>query len=245
MMQHNFDKIVAIVNAGQEEALIQKARTTGVLGCVAIPARGTVSNDMLDLLGLEDKQRCVVQMIARTGRTLQVMTTLSRHFQMGKAGHGIIFTLPLVRAKGINAMFHLRDEYRQKMGLAPLPLPTPPNDEQAEEESMQYEHELLHIIVKSGFADEAMEAAKAAGAQGGTIIHGRGIGIRENVKLFGVAIEPEKDILMVLVGQKEAGDVLTAITEKVGLDQPGQGIAFSVPVGRVMGIAHSLHNEGE
>jgi nitrogen regulatory protein PII len=231
--------IFAIVNAGQEADLIGKARAAGALGCTALHARGTVSSDMLNMLGMENKERVVVQMISKASMTVSVMKTLAAHFQMAKAGHGIVFTVPMTRAKGVNAMFRLRDEHRVKSGLAPLPVsPTPkPAKHEAEEESM-HQYELLHVIVKSGFADEAMDAAKAAGATGGTILHARGIGARESVKLFGVAIEPEKDVLMIVVKASLAEAVMLAVAEKVGLGQPGQGIAFTVPVNRVIGIAH-------
>ncbi len=239
MNPRNFDTIMAVVNAGQEVNLIHKARSVGALGGSAVPARGTVSNEMLDMLGIEDKQRCVVQMIARSRETLSIMASLHEYFQMRNAGNGIIFTVPVPRSKGLKSLFRLRDEYRTKLGLAPLPFAAQ-NDEkkEPEEDEMDYAYEMLQIIVKSGFADEAMEAAKAAGAEGGTILHGRGIGIHENVKLFGVAIEPEKDILMILVKKEIAEIVMNAIAEKVGLNTPGRGIAFSMPVGHVMGIVH-------
>jgi len=239
MIQRNYDKLVGIVKAGLEEAFIKKAREAGALGLTVIPARGTVSNEMLNMLGLERRQYTVIEMLAPAEQTLMTIGTLAAQFQMEKPGHGIIFSIPAIRGKGVAAMFRLRDDYRQKMGLSPVPLPEIANSKKSEEISMLYEYELLHIIVKSGYADEAMDAAKAAGAQGGTIIHGRGIGIRENTKLFGVAIEPEKDILMVLVKQEESAAIMAAITEKVGLDKPGHGIAFAMPVGCTMGIAHA------
>jgi nitrogen regulatory protein PII len=236
-MTHPYDIIIAIVNTGMEDEVIAQARDSGALCLAVVHARGTVTSEMLDMLGLEDKRRSIVTALSRTNRTPETLRDLHRHFQMGKAGHGIVFSMPASGARGAAPLFRLRDEIREKAGLQPLCAPMQPNPD-GEEDTVSYEHELIYVIVKSGFADEAMEAAKAAGASGGTIIHARGVGIHESAKLFGIAIEPEKDVLIIVSKQGACEAILQGIVEKVGLKTPGQGIAFTVPVTRVMGITH-------
>ena len=233
---HKFDKIFAIVNAAEEKNLIAKVHSSDVLGCDVIPATGTVSNEMFHYLGLEDKKRCLVQMISRKENTRAIISALFEHFQMSKVGKGIIFAVPITRSTGLTAMFHLRDEHRVKDGAEPFTIPDLSTTNVAEEEPMNNQYELLYVIAKSGFAGEAMDAAKAAGAHGGTIIHGRGISMRENVRLFGVAIEPERDVLLILVDCENVEDVMKSIADNVGLSQPAQSISFAVPVSHVMGL---------
>ncbi len=244
-MTHTHDMILSIVNAGREGDLIASARASGALCLTVVLARGTVTSEMLDMLGLENKKRSIVVMISRKETTPVIMEEQHRHFGMSKAGHGIIFNIPLKRrTKGTNVLFRLQDEHRQKAGLEPAKAQHAPRPE-GEEETMEYDYELLYIIVKSGFADEAMEAAKASGASGGTIIHARGVGIHESAKIFGVAIEPEKDMLLVVAKRDIAEGILQSVVEKVGLNTPGQGIAFSLPVVNVMGIAHGTQGHPE
>ena len=59
-------------------------------------------------------------------------------------------------------------------------------------------HELILTIINRGYADLVMDAAKNAGASGGTIVHARGTGIHEAEKFFGIIVQPEKEIVLIL-----------------------------------------------
>jgi len=98
--------------------------------------------------------------------------------------------------------------------------------------------DLVVTIVNRGFAEEVVNAAKKAGAEGGTIINGRGTGIHENMKLFGIPIEPEKEIVLTIIDRGKSENVLTAISNAVDLNKPGQGVAFVLEVKRTAGICH-------
>ena len=109
---------------------------------------------------------------------------------------------------------------------------------------MKHEHEVIFCIVNSGFSESVMDAAKEFGARGGTVIRARGTANNEAEKLFGITIQPEKEIVMILVPTKIKNDILHALYKKVGLDTPGQGIAFSMPVDNTVGLASSeIKNE--
>ena len=102
---------------------------------------------------------------------------------------------------------------------------------------MKYSHEVIFCIVNAGFSDAVMEAAKEFGARGGTVINARGTASKEAETFFHITIQPEKEIVMILVPKKIKDDVLHALYKEVGLDTAGQGIAFSVPVDSVVGIS--------
>ena len=102
---------------------------------------------------------------------------------------------------------------------------------------MSYNHEVIFCIVNSGFSDEVMDAAREFGAGGGTVIRARGTANLEAEKLYNIAIQPDKEIVMILVESKIKNDILHALYRKVGLNTPGQGIAFSVPALSVVGLA--------
>ena len=97
-------------------------------------------------------------------------------------------------------------------------------------------HEVIFCIVNSGFADEVMDAAREFGAKGGTVIRARGTASLEAEKLFNIAIQPEKEIVMILIDSKLKNDILHGLYKKVGLNTPGQGIAFTMPVDDVVGL---------
>lgn len=100
----------------------------------------------------------------------------------------------------------------------------------------KYKHEVIICIVNSGFSDEVMDAAREFGAKGGTVIRARGTANAEAEKLFNIAIQPEKEIVMILVESKLKNDILHALYRAVGLNTPGQGIAFTMPVESVVGL---------
>ena len=100
-----------------------------------------------------------------------------------------------------------------------------------------YKHEVILCIVNSGFSEEVMDAARQRGAKGGTVIRARGTASPEAEKLFNIAIQPEKEIVMILVESKIKNDIMHALYNAVGLNTPGQGIAFSMPVDSVVGLS--------
>lgn len=99
-----------------------------------------------------------------------------------------------------------------------------------------YKHEVIFCIVNAGFTDEVMDAAREFGARGGTVIRARGTANAEAEKLYNIAIQPEKEIVMILVETALKNDILHALYKAVGLNTPGQGIAFTVPVESVVGL---------
>ena len=102
---------------------------------------------------------------------------------------------------------------------------------------MKYKHKAIFCIVNAGYSEAVMDTAKAFGASGGTVIHARGTANSEAEKLYEITIQPEKEIVMILVSEELKDDILTALYRSVGLNTPGQGIAFSMPVDAVVGLA--------
>ena len=100
------------------------------------------------------------------------------------------------------------------------------------------EYDLIVTIVPVGKAPRVVDAARSAGAEGGTILVGRGTGIHEMARIFNIPIEPQKELVLTLVPQSLTDQVSSAISEASELTKPGHGIAFVIDVKRVMGIAH-------
>ena len=107
---------------------------------------------------------------------------------------------------------------------------------------MKYKHEAIFCIVNSGYSEAVMDAAKKLGAKGGTGINARGTASKEAETFFHITIQPEKEIVMILVPKEIKDSVLHALYTEVGLDSAGQGIAFSVPVDSVVGLTASTEN---
>jgi nitrogen regulatory protein PII len=100
---------------------------------------------------------------------------------------------------------------------------------------MENQFEMVFAIVNSGYTDDVMAAVKECGATGGTILNARGTANTEIEKFFGISISSEKELVMIIIPKTIKENVLKAIYEKVGLNSPGQGIAFTVPLSSIGG----------
>ena len=101
---------------------------------------------------------------------------------------------------------------------------------------MGNKYELVFCIVNAGFADTVMFAARKAGASGGTVLKGRGIAGRDAQEKYKITIQPEKEVVMLLVPKEIKDDVLRYIYDFAGLNTESQGIAFSLPVEKTVGL---------
>lgn len=110
---------------------------------------------------------------------------------------------------------------------------------------MEYTHEMICCIVNAGFSEAVMDAAKQFGARGGTVVHARGTANKEAETFFKITIQPEKEMVMILVPSEIKNDILHALYKAVGLNTPGQGIAFSLPVDQVVGLSEAVEEKKE
>ena len=97
---------------------------------------------------------------------------------------------------------------------------------------------LIVTIVRKGWGSTVLDASVKAGARGGTVLFGRGAGINEQEKIFGMSIEPEKEIVLTLTDSDQCDTILQEIMRATELEQPGRGLAFVMPVEKVVGMPH-------
>ena len=98
------------------------------------------------------------------------------------------------------------------------------------------QHELIMAIVNKGLTDLVMEAARKKGARGGTISVARGTGNPELAKYYGVVIQPEKEIVFIVVKKDIKDEVMKAIYDDAGISSKGNGIIISLPITKTAGL---------
>ncbi len=108
---------------------------------------------------------------------------------------------------------------------------------------MKLSYDLIVTIVNRGGSEKILSASREAGAEGGTIVFGRGSGIHERKTLLGIPIEPEKEIVLTAVPKTMTQKVLGAIVQAADLDKPGTGIAFVLEIKEITGVCHLLYNK--
>lgn len=107
-------------------------------------------------------------------------------------------------------------------------------------EALNRNHKLLVTIVKKNTGSKIVQASKEAGAEGGTIILGKGEGIHETKKFLGISVDPEKEVVLTLIPEEKVDAVIRAVEKAGKLDTPGTGMGFVIDVQRIAGITHLL-----
>lgn len=97
-------------------------------------------------------------------------------------------------------------------------------------------YELIVCIVNDGYNEVVMNTARSLGAKGGTVINGRGTVNETTASAFNISITPEKEIVLLVVPIEIKDELLHALYKEVGINQPGQGVIFTVPVDETAGI---------
>lgn len=104
--------------------------------------------------------------------------------------------------------------------------------------------DVIVTIVAKGYSEKVLKSSKAAGAEGGTIIPARGAGIHDVGKIFGIPIEPEKEIVLTILPRVRTDTVVKAIYDALQMDKPGNGICFVMDLSRVAGLCHTPELDG-
>ncbi len=106
-------------------------------------------------------------------------------------------------------------------------------------------HEVIFAIVNAGFAEDVMDVAREQGARGGTILNARGVVKEDAAAFFGITLHADKEILMIVVEKDMRDAILNAIYKEMGMAKKAKGIAFSLPVSDVAGLAPKVEAKAE
>lgn len=213
--------LFAVVDRGKGEAVSAELRRRRILTQLVLLGHGTASAEVMDLLGLDEPEKDVVLALL-PGDSGRVLSALTERLELYRPGRGIAFTIDLC---SISALAHQRIAAAAAAGT-----PT-----QKEEQTMRSQHELIVVITEHGFAADVMDTARGAGARGGTVVRGRSLAAEEAQKFLHITIQPEKDMVLILVPAAGRQPVMKAIcAEGAGI---GHALAFSLPVSDVTGLS--------
>jgi nitrogen regulatory protein P-II 1 len=105
------------------------------------------------------------------------------------------------------------------------------------------DYKAIFAILQKGIADGVMEAAKKAGAPGGTIFLARGTGANEAKTFFGITLETAREVLIIVTEESQADKILQTVTKAGNLTKPGAGIAFSMSIDDIVGFTPRNNND--
>lgn len=188
--------------------------------------RGTASDDVLSYLGLEATEKSVLFSVVTPQIKDVLMRELVDTMHIDRPGSGIAVCLHLSSVGGRSAM-----QYLISGGTDVEP------DLTVKEERMSNSgYELVVAIANGGYSDMVMEAASAAGAQGGTVLHTRAADAANGNKFFGMAITEEREMILLVTRAEKRAAIMQAIMEKAGAQSEAQSVVFSVALDEVAGL---------
>lgn len=184
--------------------------------------KGTANSEMLDYFGLEDSEKAVIFGVVTDSVWLTLKKGLQSKLQIDIPGTGIAFTIPLSSIGGKRELLFLTENQDYEKG--------------AESTLTGCTHDLLLVIANQGYSELVMEAARSAGAAGGTIIHAKGTGMEQAEKFLGVSLASEKEMIFIITKTEEKNQIMQAVMRQAGMQSKAKSIVISLPVTSTAGL---------
>lgn len=234
-MSENKQKlIITIVRKEKSKSVVQATKKAGATGGTILRGRGIKNPEKNRFLGIPlEREREIILTLVHTSAFPDAWHAIERSASISKPGHGICFALDLKKLIGV--------AHQKKQDGQTEKIPEESGGKSMEKPELQYD--LIVTIVNKGDSEKVVDASRKKGAEGGTIINGRGTGVHEKAKLFNILIEPEKEVVLTLVTKDLTKDVLSAIENDASLEKAGKGIAFVMDVDQTTGINHVLNKK--
>lgn len=212
--------VISIVGRSRGEDMVSLCLAHEFPIVLAALGRGTATKKLLNLYGLEATEKAVVMTIANAQKTQDFILEVRQKFYIDIPGNGIVLSIPIKSVGGARTLAFLSDN------AAP--------DKASPQ--VTFENEVIVVISNEGYTEAVMDAARAAGAMGGTVIHAKGSGAQKAAKFYGVSLVSEKEIILIVSKTSEKAAIMHSIIKEMGPDSPAGSIVFSMPVSHLAGL---------
>lgn len=229
---NNMRILFSIVDYSRGEEILSLYKNAKLPVVFSTHGHGCADTSIFEYLGFGENKKSVTICALSDERAKYFFSLAEEKLNISRPGKGIIFTVPTSSATAFLAGLVDSDDKNQ-----------PKITKEKKENMSEYKYELIITIITSGFSAQVKDAAVAAGARGGTLIHALGLGGEEAKKFLGIAIQPEKEIVLNVVKREEKTAVMKAIAEAAGINTEGRGIIFSLPVDEAVGLSGAIKVE--
>ena len=214
--------MITITGKNQGERFSSLFKTEQLPVMLLTLGAGTASSEMLDYFGMESREKIVIFTVVTQESWRRVKRQMEEKLNIDVPGTGISCIVPVSSVGGGKAFRYLL------AGQAYI--------KEEETELKNTEYELIIVISNYGYNNLVMDAAREAGAGGGTVVHSRGTGREKAEKFLGVTLAEEKEMTFIVTRSEKKNDIMKAIMEKAGLESKAKSILFSLPVTETTGL---------
>jgi nitrogen regulatory protein PII len=219
-------QLLAVVDRETEPRLEGVFTSAGTVVGLSQPASGTAGSEILKRFGLASTEKRIVMTVATGAQQRMIFQMARKLLYLDIPGNGILAAIPIKAVAGRQTLSYLTDS--EITGGTP---------------SMDFEYELIVVVINAGYADTVMDAAREAGAGGGTVLHAKGTGSMRGEKFYNMRFADEKDMVYIVAHKSEKAAVMKAVNQKAGPDTEARGICFSLPISSVMGLRSRVMDE--
>ena len=225
--------LITIVQRSDAEEYEEFYRSHAVGVTYSILSNGTAHARTLSLLGLEKTEKTMLFSAVSDKTLTSLKRALTVEMKIDLPNRGVAMAVPLSGIGGMRTLEYFMSGQEIE-------------SEETEEKKMQAEHALIVAIYEKGYTDLVMDAAREAGARGGTTIRAKGTGAGAE-KFFGISLAEEKEIVFIVSGGEKKKDIMKAIMQKAGVDTKAHALVFSLPVSETAGFrfADTVDKDGE
>ena len=180
----------------------------------------------MNMLGLDGGEKIILMSMMPKMFADEMLVKLHRKLHLGMPDSGIAFTIAMSGCS--SHMIKLIETLQPENGRMVL--------ERDEVEMMESEYSMIMAIVNRGFSEEIMDAARPMGASGGTVFNSRRIGSEEAMKFWGIRVQPEREIVLIIAKKENKLSIMQTVGKKFGMQSEANGIVLSLPVDGITGL---------
>ncbi|MBR5969266.1 MAG: P-II family nitrogen regulator [Lachnospiraceae bacterium] len=212
--------IVTVIDRAREKFLRTICRELEIPMTLTVMGRGTATRKQLDFYGLEPTEKAVVMILSDAAKKDALLQSAKERMFIDVPGNGVMMAIPLKSVGGGRTLAFLTNNETTDNGTPEL----------------NASYELIMIILNRGYTDDVMDAARAAGAGGGTVLHAKGTGAKLAQKFLGVTLAEEKEIILIAASKEDRSAIMTAVAQNCGVESKAGAISFSLPVSEIVGL---------
>jgi nitrogen regulatory protein PII len=228
--------VVFIIDWSRHKRLATALEQAGARIQYTAKGKGTASKEILDLLGIGASDKAVVLSLEEASRLGPFIKDIAGKVGLWERGVGVAFSVPLSSINTPVLGMFSEEQNKENEENGRNEQEEAKEDEEAGIMETKKRSDLIMCILNQGYSDEFMAEARKAGAGGGTVLSVRGAVRQSQVKFFGISVQNEKEIIMVLSTREKKNAIMSAVSEKFGAQSEAEGIVFSVPADNITGI---------
>ncbi len=223
--------IITITDRDNVQSVTELFRENNVFTSYIAIGEGTAPPEVLDYLYLNPSEKAIVFGVITNAGLTPLIRGAKRKLFIDVPGNGIMISIPLNSVGGKRCLEYIMDGQTLNLMDRKGTL-----TEREVNMAINTDYEMIFVIAKEGYSDMIMDAARKAGATGGTVIKARGTGAEYTEKFFGFSIAQEKEIHLLVTPAQGRNHIMKAIMEHAGLDSKAQSMVFSLPVSHAIGL---------